>query len=240
MSSRPLARKPFKDEVIVTHKEKGKPALKSLVFLKASIDDDRERGAIASKLLSKALEVLPREEGVPASQVNGLPPALKKQFPADLEREAAARRLPPGVHSITCGTPKARKRYFFMLAGALPGANGHAAAAHPAHPVHAPASEPPRAPAMPPAGFGPAFAEAFDRLDRQDGGRNFLKLLELRRALPQFGRAGFDAGLNQLRRERAFSLAPHEGLEGALTPEEREAGISEAGNLWTYALRVSK
>lgn len=234
------SKKLFKDETIVSHKEGSKPALDALVFLKASVDDDRERGAIAAKLLSNALKGSSSDEGFAASQlVKKVPTALKKLFPTDLEREAVARRLPLGVHSISCGAEKSRKRYFFVLDGPAPGANGHVAAPH-VH-AHTPAAEPPRVvPAAPPAGFGLAFAEAFDRLDRQQGRRNFLKLLELRRALPQFDRAGFDAGLNQLRRERSFSLAPHEGLEGVLTPDEREAGISEAGNLWAYVLRVMR
>jgi hypothetical protein len=85
--------------------------------------------------------------------------------------------------------------------------------------------------------FTEAFREAFDRLDRHNGSTNFVKLSDLRRALPEFGREAFDAGLDALRRDWQFSLNTHEGLYGSLTPEDREAGVREAGSLMIYASR---
>ena len=87
------------------------------------------------------------------------------------------------------------------------------------------------------ADFAEAFRQAFTRLDRRNGGNNFVRLLELRQALPQFDRATFDAGLNQLRRQWEFSLEAHEGLHVQISPEERESGIPEMGTLLIYVSR---
>lgn len=91
-------------------------------------------------------------------------------------------------------------------------------------------------------GFGPrdfarGFRAAFDILDRRNGATNFVKLADIRQALADFSREEFDAGLRELRIEGAFSLDSHEGLHGTLTPEEREAGVREAGSLLIYASR---
>ena len=52
-----------------------------------------------------------------------------------------------------------------------------------------------------------------------------------------FDRHLFDAGLNRLRDADEFGLDSHEGLHGTLTPEEREAGMREAGSLLVYVSR---
>lgn len=88
------------------------------------------------------------------------------------------------------------------------------------------------------SGFSAAFSEAFDRLDAQDGGYNFVKLLHLRNALPQYSRSAFDAGLEQLRKERRFSLEASEGLLVTLTDQERAAGIVESGRQLIYCKRI--
>jgi hypothetical protein len=96
------------------------------------------------------------------------------------------------------------------------------------------------APSAPPRqrqDFAQAFREAFERLDRRSGATNFIKLSDLRRALPEFGRDEFDAGLRALRVEGLFSLDSHEGLYGMLTADERDAGVAEAGSLLVYASR---
>ncbi len=85
--------------------------------------------------------------------------------------------------------------------------------------------------------FGAAFREAFESLDRRNGMTNFVKLVELRHVLSDFDRPMFDAGLNRLRDADEFGLNSHEGLHGALTPEEREAGMREAGSLLVYVSR---
>ncbi len=85
--------------------------------------------------------------------------------------------------------------------------------------------------------FGTAFREAFESLDRRNGKTNFVKLADLRRVLSDFDRHLFDAGLNRLRDADEFGLDSHEGLHGTLTPEEREAGMREAGSLLVYVSR---
>ena len=85
--------------------------------------------------------------------------------------------------------------------------------------------------------FGAAFREAFESLDRRNGMTNFVKLADLRRVLSDFDRHMFDAGLNRLRDADEFGLDSHEGLHGTLTPEEREAGMREAGSLLVYVSR---
>jgi hypothetical protein len=83
--------------------------------------------------------------------------------------------------------------------------------------------------------FGQRFEEAFARLDRERGGHNLVSLVALRQALAE-DRAGFDAGLRQLRREGRYSLSAAEGRHG-ISPEERDAGIVEDGSLLLFASR---
>src|SRR5262245_55577814 len=47
--------------------------------------------------------------------------------------------------------------------------------------------------------FAATFRAAFQRLDRENRSPNLVRLLDLRRALAQFERPQFDAGLRQLR-----------------------------------------
>ena len=86
-----------------------------------------------------------------------------------------------------------------------------------------------------PADFAAAFDGAFQRLDREHGGHNFVSLVELRRAVPAAQEA-FDAGLRQLRLAGRYTLSAAEGRHG-LTPEERGAGIVEDGALLLYVSR---
>ncbi len=92
-----------------------------------------------------------------------------------------------------------------------------------------------------PAG-GTTFAESFDHtftgLDAHDGGYNFVKLLDLRLALPQYGRADFDAGLHTLRLARRYSLMPSEGNGITLSQQEHDAGIQEFGTRLVYCKKM--
>jgi hypothetical protein len=86
--------------------------------------------------------------------------------------------------------------------------------------------------------FAAAFNAAFDRL-RRDRPFNLVKLSDLRRALPQFDRTQFDAGLKELRKARLFVLETFEGRHGHLSDDERSGAIREDGRLFVYAARVS-
>jgi hypothetical protein len=77
--------------------------------------------------------------------------------------------------------------------------------------------------------LGARIVAAFDRLDREKGGHNFVSLLALRRAVSA-DRAAFDAELQLLRLAGRFTLSAAEGRHG-LSAEEREAGIVEDGVL---------
>ncbi len=85
--------------------------------------------------------------------------------------------------------------------------------------------------------FAREFRSAFEAIDRRNGSTNFVKIADLRRALSQFTREEFDAGLRELRMDGTFSLDSHEGLHGTLSENEREAGMREAGSLLVYASR---
>jgi hypothetical protein len=129
--------------------------------------------------------------------------------------------------------------YAFLLEDVIGAVNEKTTSNAP--PPAVPQPSPPLASASPsisiPTDFAEAFRQAFTRLDRRNGGTNFVRLLELRQALPQFDRATFDAGLNQLRRQWEFSLEAHEGLHVQISPEERESGIPEMGTLLIYVSR---
>jgi hypothetical protein len=88
----------------------------------------------------------------------------------------------------------------------------------------------------PPAVFARRFEDAFNHLDRERGGHNFLSLVQLRQALADVPRAAFDAELRALLLAGRFSLSAAEGRHG-LTVEERTAGIVEDGILLLYASR---
>ena len=81
------------------------------------------------------------------------------------------------------------------------------------------------------------FRAAFDQLDQANGNRNFLKLADLREALVQYARSDFDHGLNQLRRQRVFTLDSEEGKHSRLSEAERSAGIREGDSLLVYCSR---
>lgn len=80
--------------------------------------------------------------------------------------------------------------------------------------------------------FATAFGEAFQQLDRQAGGHNFVSLLQLRQALP-FERETFDTELRKLRIAGQYTLSAAEGRHG-VTPAEQEGGILENGSLLLY------
>jgi len=87
-------------------------------------------------------------------------------------------------------------------------------------------------------GFAKEFAETFDRLDQSHGGRNFVKLADLRRSLAHYSREKFDSELRHLRIARQFMLSTSDGNHVTLTAEERSAGIQEADLLLVYCGRI--
>jgi hypothetical protein len=85
--------------------------------------------------------------------------------------------------------------------------------------------------------FEGRFDSEFSRLDRVRGSFNFVPLLDLRRALPEFPREQFDRGLKLLRQARRYRINVGEGRSG-VTPEQQEAAIIEDGTIHSSVSRV--
>ncbi len=152
------------------------------------------------------------------------PAPLKTAFGHAMKAALARRALPAGVAAVL-----RRGHYYLLLQDDLLTA-----------PVSRPASSPPPGEdsgAAPTTSFAEAFDAVFSRLDHESGGKNFVKLLSLRRALAQYPRRVFDQELNALRRAGQFSLDAAEGTHDRTTPEEREAGVVEAGRRLLYCAR---
>jgi hypothetical protein len=232
--------KAFADRAIVAAKEKSKPHRDAPVILRS----DMEAGLTPTlpALLRFALStVTAKVKGKPTETTAFTPseakmrlvPELRERLVTALEREIERQSLPEGVAwVVTKGKP-----YLFLVKNLRPSgsppSSPAASASTPAHRTDVVAFSP----AHPARDFAPAFRAAFEQLDRRNGATNFVKLLDLRRALAEFSRDEFDAGLRKLRLDGEFSLDSHEGLYGSLTPEAREAGIREAGSLLIYVSR---
>ena len=89
------------------------------------------------------------------------------------------------------------------------------------------------------ASFGPKLAGAFGKIDARNGGTNFVKLSDLRAAMPQLSRAAFDKAFRAERQAGKWAMSPHEGVRGKLTAGEKAAGIRENGELLVYVARRS-
>jgi hypothetical protein len=221
---------------IVAAKANRKPSLDAPVFMRQDLDGDA--AAILPALLKFALAVVSAKGRAKEStaftvtEVTGrLVPELKHAVSQALERGD----LPENVAWVLVkGKP-----YFFLAE------NLRSGAARPFRrvPVDGPEAQnrivarSPLPPVRPTQEFPGAFREAFEQLDRRNGGTNFVKLADLRRMLAGFGREEFDLGLRALRLEGEFSLDSHEGLHGSLTDDERDAGVREAGSLLIYVSR---
>jgi hypothetical protein len=70
------------------------------------------------------------------------------------------------------------------------------------------------------------IADAFDKLDREGTGRNFVSLVKLRQAMPDLSKEEFDAAINHLRRSGGFTASAAEGRHG-MTQEELAAAIRD-------------
>lgn len=85
--------------------------------------------------------------------------------------------------------------------------------------------------------FARAFEAAFERLLAKADGRNFIKVFDLRRELPQFSREAFDAGLRKLRETDKFTMESYEGNNRRYPEEEIQAGIREGGSILIHVSR---
>jgi hypothetical protein len=147
-----------------------------------------------------------------------------------LKQRVSDRSLPPGIGCLL----QQQKPTFFFLDDVL---TTPAAAPKPTTILEArPATSKPSS--LRPStslDFACAFDEAFDRLDREKGSRNFVSLVHLRLALI-VDRETFDTELMNLRRAGRYTLSAAEGRHG-ISPMEQDAGIHEAGSLLLYVSR---
>jgi hypothetical protein len=232
--------KAFAERAVVAAKEKSKPLRDAPVILRSDIEGGLTM-ALPALLRFALATVTARVKGKPTETTAFTPseakmrlvPELRERLVTALEREIERQSLPEGVAwVVTKG-----KRYLFLVENLRPsGSPPSRPAVSAPTPTHRTEVVP-----VPPAhaarDFAGAFRAAFEQLDRRNGSTNFVKLFDLRRALAEFSRDEFDSGLRKLRVDNEFSLDSHEGLYGSLTPEEREAGIHEAGSLLIYVSR---
>jgi hypothetical protein len=219
---------------------KGKPASHysdAVAFLPADID----RVASSPLLLYRVLRRNITSDGAKRSRANVFNIAaltkmvhtsLAKLFGAALQAYAGRNEMPAGIGMVLGDEP-----LFFLIEHAVLGARFPDRAAAAASPELA--DRQPAAPAVPVAmtEFEREFQAAFERLDIQSGNQNYVLLHDLRRALPGIPRVEFDARLNELRRNKAFSLDSADGRHVRLTPEQLDAGIREASSLLVYVAR---
>jgi hypothetical protein len=232
--------KAFTDRAVVAAKDKGKPHRDAPVILRSDMEGDLTMTLpallrFALTTVSTKVKGKPTETTAftPSEAKMRLVPELRERLVTALEREIERQSLPEGVAwVVTKGKP-----YLFLVENLRPGGTQltHAAVSAPT-PTHR-TDVVPVSPAHSARDFAGAFRAAFEQLDRRNGTTNFVKLLDLRRTLAEFSRDEFDTGLRKLRVDGEFSLDSHEGLYGSLTPEEREAGIREAGSLLIYVSR---
>lgn len=248
----------FKQRAVVAWSPQNKPAREAPVFLATAAELDEAAEEVAPAVLIALLKQT--KESSRADTVANLKKKLtekiKKPFQTAINRGIERRSLPPEIGWLKYNSTK----ILFLLsavessgAPAPVGSNGQGSPAprnqgmpSVAGSTHGTASaieaEPRVADTKSTAlatDFASAFRAAFDRLDRQNRSTNFVRLLDLRRALSEFDRERFDEGLRQLRIDDEFTLDSHEGRHGPLSEEEREAGVQEAGSLLVYVSRRS-
>lgn len=246
-----VRRKPFTDRAIVARLENGTPDRDAPVLLK----DDLETEAILPPLLAFALSraaTASTQAFTPAQLKTKLVADLRGAFLSALDRALERQSLPPEFGWVLI----ANRPHLFAWKDLKPTARaaGRTTADRGPDPppVEGPMTLPFPSPDLVPRRGGPsaalaaspptldfaaAFDEVFGQIDRRNGSTNLVKLSDLRRALADFDRQRFDAGLRQLRLTGGYELGRHDGLSGPLTIEDCEAGILEADAFLIYVSR---
>lgn len=233
-----VGKKSFKERAVVAWNKDRKPSREAPVLLTTSGDLDPAVAETAPALLIALLNGA--SEKSPAQSIADLAKKLtervKKPFQAAIKDRIESRSLPAEVGWL----PNKGSKLLFLLSAVQTSGPRSSFGAQPPRAQAGQAPSIARAADVPSNGgleFAPAFRTAFDRLDRDNRATNFVRLLDLRRALPRFDRERFDQGLRQLRLDDEFTLSGHEGRLGPLTDEEREAGVREVGSLLVYVSR---
>jgi len=213
-----LAKRNFQKEVALAHAR----------LLDAPIALAADLGVLAASPLT--LEFLLRQNRTPATQAFSVA-ALKKKAPGKVQKpfqDAVNRQIADGALPPTVGWISIKGGRLLFLLSDL-----HRSEA--ARPKEQPTPTAAPATAVVPTALPIDFDAAFDRLDRQGGGHNFVSLVALRQALP-IEREQFDQQLRQLRQAGRYTLSAAEGRDG-ISPEERAAGILEEGSLLLFVSR---
>lgn len=82
------------------------------------------------------------------------------------------------------------------------------------------------------------FDEAYDKANKEDGGFDYVALVDLRKHLKEFPRKLIDNYINNMRRKRKYVLAKAQGKAGGYSKEELDACIEEAGITLMYISRL--
>jgi len=188
------------------------------VALKADVDRLAASRQMLEFLLVRAAK--PAVKAFPVKDLQKpLTESVRQPFADAVNLYIERGKLPPTVGCLWIKT-----RYLFLTRDVQGNRAGSAAA-----------TSAEKTPADRAADFPGDFAAAFERLDRQSGGRNFVTLVELRQALP-LPRSLFDAELFKLRQAGCYRLSAAEGRHG-ISPEERDSGIHEEGSLLLFVSR---
>jgi hypothetical protein len=218
-----VASKAFKERAVVAKAKSAKFTAPQAAKVSVALVEDVAHLAASTAVLELALRVK-RTATVHAFSISELSAALgtklKPAFKECWNGRVEAGQLPPGIAFVRIRSPK-----LFLIADLQP-ASARAQAA----------LEPTESPAVSTASFPSRFDEAFRRIDQRKGAHNFVSLVELRRSLADVPRGLFDAGLNRLRQAGRYTLSAAESVQG-IRPEDREAGIEEAGSLLLYVSR---
>jgi hypothetical protein len=187
------------------------------------------------KRLAAAIERAADHKALPADIAWVWSKGLRLFFLSSDAEPHGVRSASPGTSSPGTSSPGTSSPGTSSPGTAAPGTSASNAAAEHRHAaVPAPSADRQHTAAH---DFAAHFDTAFARLDGQMGQRNFLKLSDLRHALPQFSREAFDAGLHELRLKNRYTLDSAQGGTVRLTDDERAAGIQEGSSLLVYISR---
>jgi hypothetical protein len=226
-----LGKRTFTDHAVVVLSNRSKKHKDRRLDAFVCLKDDVPQLAATDELLRFVMELACRSKAklFTPTQLSGQLTGARqvdKVFQQTLNARLKDNSLPVGLGSLA-GT---NTTYVFRLADIQTTIRADAS-----HSISEPLTSPSEPAARP--DFAALFAEAFLRLDREQGSHNFVKIADLRRALPQFDRAAFDAGLWQLRKHNLFTADSSDGNYEQLMPEERAAGIREGDSLLIYVSR---
>lgn len=221
---------PYSAEVITAFPT----AVDSPIGLAEDVQQIAESPLLLPVLLPKHIKPEQQVVSVTAlAKTKGLHAAVQPFVEAAVERMIASNSLPPALGALKISR---KWNLFFQKDVVRSGATGSdtsgSVKSQPETSVSNSVATVPQK-----GSFADDFVAAFEKLDRESSFRNYLKLLDLRRQLPDYDRSEFDRGILDLCRQRLFGLEGSDGSTVKLTEEERSAGIMDGGSLLVYCRR---